>query len=167
MPLLYKKIHALCMVKHSNRIQCQYLLPVMGLGFVIVISLCSRYYVNTNIKRALLYACYCIDYSTWKHADKHIYLISEYSAGNIFYVIYPRSNEERFTIFLFEYITRIGGKFFNLDETDEKFIKYKISIFNKLINSTNKLRYFWFDLRRDISTLFLIGSNTRSVFWRS
>lgn len=37
---------------------------VMGLGFVIVISLCSRYYVNTNIKRALLYACYCIDYST-------------------------------------------------------------------------------------------------------
>lgn len=48
---------------------------VMGLGFVIVISLCSRYYVNTNIKRAVLYACYCIDYSTWKHADKHIYLI--------------------------------------------------------------------------------------------
>lgn len=138
-------------VKHSNRIQCQYLLPVMGLGFVIVISLCSPYYVNTNIKRALLYACYCIDYSTWKHADKHIYIYI-YTLFRIFCWKYflrdiSSSFERGFAILLFKCIIRIGREFFNLDE---KLVNTKISIFNlfnKLINSTNKLRYFWFDLR--------------------
>lgn len=108
--------------------------------------LCQHQYKASAFIRLLLY--WLFDVKTCGQTYIYIYtFLFRIFCWKYFLRDISSSFERGFAILLFKCIIRIGREFFNLDE---KLVNTKISIFNlfnKLINSTNKLRYFWFDLR--------------------